>query len=98
MSKSGRPKANVPAARPAPGRTAGRRGRPYWLRRWGWPIAGVAGVLPLLALLHPSFGGGTTNTGNDFNVVAYQGDSLLGGQKTAFSRVFAQKKPVVLNF
>jgi len=34
----------------------------------------------------------------DFPLVAYQGDDLLGGHQTTFANVFAQSKPVVLNF
>ncbi len=34
----------------------------------------------------------------DFKIVAYQGDPLLGGHETTFAGVFAQGKPVVLNF
>jgi thiol-disulfide isomerase/thioredoxin len=34
----------------------------------------------------------------DFAVVAYQGESAFGGEQGRFSQVFAQNKPVVLNF
>ncbi len=34
----------------------------------------------------------------DFDLVAYQGEDLLGGRETQFLNVFAQGKPVVLNF
>ena len=34
----------------------------------------------------------------DFQIVAYQGDKLLGGKEVNFSKVFEQGKPVVLNF
>lgn len=34
----------------------------------------------------------------DFNLVAYQGEALLGGRESTFARIFEQGKPVVLNF
>lgn len=34
----------------------------------------------------------------DFELVAYQGEKLLGGERSQFSRVFRQGQPVVLNF
>lgn len=34
----------------------------------------------------------------DFEMVAYQGQTVLGGSRTRFSKVFEQGKPVVLNF
>ncbi len=34
----------------------------------------------------------------DFDLVVYQGEDLFGGRATRFSNVFAQGKPVVLNF
>lgn len=34
----------------------------------------------------------------DFQLVAYQGEELLGGREVRFSEVFEQGKPVVLNF
>ncbi len=34
----------------------------------------------------------------DFDIVAYQGEALLGGDATQFARVFEHGKPVVLNF
>lgn len=34
----------------------------------------------------------------DFDLVAYQGEDLLGGHNAKFSNLFAQGKPVVLNF
>jgi thiol-disulfide isomerase/thioredoxin len=34
----------------------------------------------------------------DFQVVAYQGEELLGGKEVKFSQLFSQRKPVVLNF
>ncbi|HLQ61046.1 MAG TPA: TlpA disulfide reductase family protein [Candidatus Acidoferrales bacterium] len=37
-------------------------------------------------------------TGNDFRIVAYQGDDALGGHESSISRVVGQGKPVVLNF
>lgn len=98
MSKPARRKANrEPGGAPAKGQAGGTRRRPTWLPRWGWPIAVITGLLILLVILHPSIGGGTT-TGQDFKVVAYQGDAVLGGHDSTFSRVFEQKKPVVLNF
>ena len=74
-----------------------RNGRASWIRRWRWPIASIAGVLVIVALLHPSIGSGT-GRGQDFKLVAYQGEAILGGHDSSFSKVFEQKKPVVLNF
>jgi len=37
-------------------------------------------------------------SGGDFRIVAYQGETVLGGKETSFDRVFQQGKPVVLNF
>lgn len=34
----------------------------------------------------------------DFSLVAYQGESVLGGREVSFSRLLRQAKPVVLNF
>lgn len=36
--------------------------------------------------------------GNDFRLVAYQGEDVLGGHESQFSHVTSQGKPVVLNF
>ena len=36
--------------------------------------------------------------GNDFRIVAYQGEDILGGHGSRFSHVTSQGKPVVLNF
>ena len=36
--------------------------------------------------------------GNDFRIVAYQGEDILGGHESRFSHVTSQGKPVVLNF
>lgn len=61
-------------------------------------------VVPLImaaCTTSPSAGGssnGSLATGKDFDVVAYQGDTALGGQRVKFSKVFDQGKPVVLNF
>ena len=74
-----------------------KRRQTSWLRRWGWPSAAITALLISLVVLHPSIGGGA-GTGNDFHLVAYQGDSILGGHESTFSRLFDQKKPVVLNF
>lgn len=35
---------------------------------------------------------------HDFKIAAYQGEELLGGREATFATVFAQGKPVVLNF
>jgi len=35
---------------------------------------------------------------NDFKIVAYQGEAILGGHESNFSKVFEQGKPVILNF
>jgi len=34
----------------------------------------------------------------NFRIVAYQGEALLGGKESTFSKVFEQGKPVVLNY
>lgn len=36
--------------------------------------------------------------GGSFNIVAYQGADVLGGQQSTFSQVLQQGKPVILNF
>jgi thiol-disulfide isomerase/thioredoxin len=36
--------------------------------------------------------------GNDFRIVAYQGEDVLGGHESQFSHVTGEGKPVVLNF
>lgn len=53
----------------------------------------------------PTTAGATPNSATtspvsvpDFNLIAYQGDDLLGGHETKFSTIFNQGKPVVLNF
>lgn len=40
----------------------------------------------------------TLGAEKDFDIVAYQGEAVLGGNHTKFSKVFDQGKPVVLNF
>ncbi len=113
MSKSGwRAQKHVGAAgTPKPAtqqsrRPSGRRGeqRRSW-RRFGIPVAIGAGLVIGLAVLaiqgtHPSFRGGGQSNGSpgDFSIVAYQGQDVLGGKTSTFSRVFEQGKPVVLNF
>jgi thiol-disulfide isomerase/thioredoxin len=71
-------------------------------RRWPLPaVLGVAAVIVaaivVLFATHSSLGAGPA-TATDFKIVAYQGESVLGGRETVFSRVLAQGKPVVLNF
>lgn len=39
-----------------------------------------------------------SSSGGSFSIVAYQGADVLGGQQSTFSKVFEQRKPVVLNF
>ncbi len=41
---------------------------------------------------------GSAGTPRNFDIVAYQGETALGGHRVAFSKVFDQGKPVVLNF
>jgi thiol-disulfide isomerase/thioredoxin len=36
--------------------------------------------------------------GNDFRIVAYQGEDVLGGHESQLSHVTSQGRPVVLNF
>ena len=45
-----------------------------------------------------SGGSGTERKLQDFSLVAYQGQSVIGEGTTQFSGVFSQGKPVVLNF
>jgi len=45
-----------------------------------------------------SGGSGTERKLQDFSLVAYQGQSVIGECTTQFSRVVSQGKPVVLNF
>jgi thiol-disulfide isomerase/thioredoxin len=42
--------------------------------------------------------GGPSELAADFRISVYQGEDVLGGQSVAFSELFAQGKPVVLNF
>lgn len=93
MSKAGR------AERRRTARTRSR-GRPLW----GLPLAAGVGVVIALTILviqgihltpRHSTGGGS---GGDFRIVAYQGETILGGKETTFAKVFEQGKPVVLNF
>ncbi len=102
LGAAGSPKsANRQSRRPSGNR--GQRGRPW--RRLGVPLAIGAGLVIGLAVLaiqgtHPSFRGSGQSSGSpgDFSIVAYQGDVVLGGKTSTFSRVFEQGKPVVLNF
>src|SRR5438093_2825 len=70
--------------------------------RWFPMCAGVASLLLMLASCTglPSAGGATGSGGGveDFSVVAYQGEDVLGAKEARFSQVFRQNKPVVLNF
>ncbi len=78
--------------------------RPLWRGRWGVPLAIGVGLLIGLAVLtvqgtHPSFfNGAQGGAPGDFRIVAYQGEAVLGGKESKFSKVFEQGKPVVLNF
>jgi len=90
--------ANGRPSKPGKGGGARKRGRRSPFGGWGWPLAAIVGALLILAVLRLSFGGGGGATGQDFGLVAYQGDPILGGHNSTFSKVFAQQKPVVLNF
>ncbi len=61
-----------------------------------WRATPVA--LAILAVIMAACGNAATSAQNDFKIVAYQGEALLGGHETTFSKVFEQGKPVVLNF
>ncbi len=71
-----------------------------------WRASAAAPALAILSLLlaacgeasAPAPNGTTSAPAGDFNIVAYQGDAVLGGQQVAFKKVFDQGKPVVLNF
>ncbi len=71
-----------------------------------WRASAAATALAILSLLlaacggasAPSSSGGPAAPAGDFNIVAYQGDAVLGGKQVAFKKVFDQGKPVVLNF
>ncbi len=71
-----------------------------------WRASAAATALAILSLLLAACGEASTPTANgttaapagDFNIVAYQGDAVLGGKQVAFTKVFDQGKPVVLNF
>ena len=73
-------------------------------RRWGMAAAAGVGVVIALTVLviqgmHPTPRHSTQGgSGGDFRIVAYQGETVLGGTETTFDRVFQQGKPVVLNF
>ena len=56
-----------------------------------WALAGCTAL--------PGSGGtGAGGGSNDFTIVAYQGQDVLGNGQTKFSQVFQQHRPVVLNF
>ena len=62
-------------------------------------LALAAAALVACSGSNPNIGESPTPTGSkDFNIVAYQGQDVLGGQESHFSEIFDQKKPVVLNF
>jgi len=42
--------------------------------------------------------GKTGKSAPDFEIIAYQGDDVLGGKQVRLSKLLAQGKPVVLNF
>ena len=42
--------------------------------------------------------GRTDKTAPDFEIIAYQGDDVLGGKQVRLSELLAQGKPVMLNF
>lgn len=80
---------------------------------WGWlrakttgpPAAALALAFFLGACLSssesvsvPSGTSSAPKLERDFKIVAYQGDSLVGGREGQFSNAFDQGKPVVLNF
>ena len=76
-------------------------------RRRGWnrkhlALYGLGVLLLMLGVLVPLLRSATVPTapisGNDFRIVAYQGEDVLGGYESQFSHVTAQGKPVVLNF
>ncbi len=80
-----------------------RRGSPTKLRAswlvYGGLLVAAAAVGGILLLGKP----GTESlapalAGDDFRIVAYQGDDALGGHESQFSRVIGHGKPVVLNF
>ena len=66
----------------------------------------AAGVGVVIALAVLAFQGihstprhsAQVGSGGDFRIVAYQGETILGGKETSFQQVFQQGKPVVLNF
>jgi thiol-disulfide isomerase/thioredoxin len=72
--------------------------RPSGIRRV-YAVPGSLG-LALIWLLAActSLPGASSSGPKDFRIVAYQGESVLGGKETTFAQVFQQKKPVVLNF
>ncbi len=55
-------------------------------------------ALAILATVMTACGNTPSAGQNDFKIVAYQGDSILGGHESSFAKVFEQGKPVVLNF
>jgi thiol-disulfide isomerase/thioredoxin len=75
---------------------------PGWttLNRCRWAIAlALILIASVSCTAAPSTGGGGSSDGvQDFAMVTYQGEDVLGGKNVKFSQVFQQKKPVVLNF
>lgn len=82
------------------------RTRRLWNRAF-WALLAVAilavvGGVVLSQIRQPrvQFEGSTSGlkAAPDFQIVAYQGEELLGGKEVKFSQLFSQRKPVVLNF
>ena len=80
-------------SRPPRPRRAGR-GSSGRSRLWAFGVGALV-VVGLVALI---VNGARQSAGGDFELTAYQGDAELGGHEMAFSEVFDQGKPVVLNF
>src|SRR5712692_3489734 len=75
------------------------------LRRTPWRPSFLAPALITLGILMagcagaPGVGAGASTQLKDFDLVAYQGEEILGGQTSHFAKLFGQgKRPVVLNF
>ncbi len=75
------------------------------LRRTPWRPSFLTPALTMLGILIAGCAGapgvGTTASGQlkDFDLVAYQGEEILGGQTSHFATLFGRgKQPVVLNF
>jgi len=95
-----RPGAVVVSAKKKRGPARRRTWSPWTVGFVGLATVAVIGgiVLVLRSGVNPGTASLPPLPGNDFRIVAYQGEDVLGGHESKFSHVTSQGKPVVLNF